>query len=222
MRIDNPQLRSLLKTPERKTYTIAGITAITIGIFIFFSLKPTLEKIAELRGEINEKRNFLESVQSKLVTVNNLITQKQEISQELPFFNSVFPDEKKSGFITANLAEMASRDKVILISVEFDSKTKPERIFLDEVGIVNTTVERVNISIEGEMSDIENYIKDLESFPMIMNIESFSFSKNDLGKYKGDLDLFKTYNCSLTIDYYYLLEFISEENQEEIPLEESI
>jgi len=46
MRIDNPQLRSLLKTPERKTYTIAGITAITIGIFIFFSLKPTLEKIA--------------------------------------------------------------------------------------------------------------------------------------------------------------------------------
>ncbi|MBU0976251.1 MAG: hypothetical protein ABIE03_07525 [Patescibacteria group bacterium] len=179
MQISNPSLTELFKTPKRKTYTLAGITALTVGVFVFFALKPTFVKIADLNAEIKDKKEFLAKIDDKLTTVNDLIQQKQSVSQELVYFDKALPEDKKSGFLVANLAEIAESYDVLLVSVESKDVESEKQVSMQIERPQGVLIENVNVSLEGEMSSIEKYLKHLETFPRIFDVINIGYRKND-------------------------------------------
>ena len=204
MRAQNPSIIEVFKKPKRKTYTLVGVTAIVVGFLIFFALRPTFIKISELNKEIEDKEVFLEKIDNKLTTINELIRQKQSIEKELVYFEEDFPEEKKSGFLVANLAAIADKFNVLLKSVSFDED-------LDEkdkanIGIENPDLVRVisvNVTLEGEVPDFEKYIDYIESFPRIFDIRSVSYVSNDITEYSDNLEEFVPNSASITMYVYY-------------------
>ncbi len=198
MKIQNPQLRELFKTPKRKTYTLGGITALTVGIFIAFTIRPTFIKIADLNKEIKDKEEFLEKIENKLETVNFLISQKQSVSEDLSYFEEDLPTEEKGGFIVANLAAMAEDNNLTLVNVEFDEDLSSD-FELDIENNESLTVIQVDMHLEGDAAGMENFVEDLESFPRIFDIRSINYSKLDISEYKDDLKRYKPLEFDISI-----------------------
>lgn len=211
MKNKNPRLSELFKTPKRRTYTLAGITALTVGIFVFFTLRPTFVKIAELNKEISDKREFLEEIDVKLDAINFLISERRSVTSELTCFAESFPEEKKTGFIVANLSEIAEIKNVDLMNVEIDDDIdETELTNLDELG--SAVAVKVNINVEGSLSDLEKYIEHLENFPRILDIDLISYSKVDLSRFEGDLANYKPIRCNISVYMYHWSEEVEEES----------
>lgn len=202
MKVQNPQLRALFKTPQRKSYTLIAFTAITVGIFVVFSLRPTFKKVSSLRKEIKDKEEFLEKMNDKLSTLNSLIDEKESVSKEVAYFNKVFPTEQKEGFMVANLAEIAEENNLILKSV----------MFMDEGDIVETKNTKnvsniynlgVSMSLEGETTDIERFTDYLESFPMIFDLYRNSYATEDIENFEGDIEDFAAIRSNISFNTHY-------------------
>ena len=205
LKIQNPQLRDLFKTPKRKTYTLAGVTALTVGIFIFLSLRPTFIKIAHLNREIKDKQEFLNQLDDKLEDINYLISQKSSVAQELNYFHEDFPTEEKSGFLVANFAAIADKFSIDLISVEFE-EVDSEDLQFDMENIESIGVVQGNVRLEGNLADIESYVDHLESFPRILDVQSIVYSQNVLSEFEGDLEDFMPIQCSISINIFHWTE----------------
>ncbi|MBN2016510.1 hypothetical protein JW766_06810 [Candidatus Dojkabacteria bacterium] len=201
MKAQNPRLAELFKTPQRKTYTLVGITTITVGLFIFATLRPTFIKIADLNKEIKDQEKFLAKIDKKLETVNYLINQKNLSQKELVYFDEDFPTEGKGGFLVANLAALADNNDVALMSVEFKEVDEQEIVEITESESIN--ILEVNMSIYGTLDNLEEYVEDLEIFPRIFDIRSVSYSRTELsrsmqsqGNYQEE---FRPIECGVTM-----------------------
>lgn len=203
MKTTNPSLTDLFKTPRRKTYTLVGITILTVGIFGFFALRPTFVKIADLNAEINDKQEFLEKVDKKLTTVNDLISQKQSVSQELVYFGKALPTEEKSGFLVANLAAIAEQYDVDLMSVESDKVQTSKKVNLRIDTPEGVFINQVSVNIEGEVRGIEQFVKHLETFPRTFDIKTLSYQKNDPSQADDLFQDFKPYSANIVMYVYY-------------------
>lgn len=198
----NPRLQEVFKTPKRKTYTTAVITALIVGLFIFFTIRPTFQKIANLNKEIKEKEEFRAKINSKLNRVQSLLNKQREVSEGLIYFQEDFSKKEKSGFVVANLAAIADKFEVDLMNINFgDPVDEDEMVELDSsddvVGI------SVSVNLEGDTKSIEEFIQYLEGFPKIIDVRNVSYSKNDLSTFDEDLEEFKSIRSSVNMYIYY-------------------
>ncbi|MDD3648192.1 MAG: hypothetical protein PHS44_06895 [Candidatus Dojkabacteria bacterium] len=225
MQISNPSLTELFKTPRRKTYTLAGFTAITVGLFAFFALRPTFVKIADLNAEIKDKKEFLVKIDDKLTTVNDLIQQKQSVSQELVYFDKALPEDKKAGFLVANLAEIAEKYDILLVSVESKAVESDKQVSMSIDIPPGILLESVNVSLEGEIDSIEKYLEHLELFPRILDVVSISYRKNDPGLMDEGQGKFYPYVADLSFNVFHWdpnAELVFEESTEPNPEDELV
>lgn len=203
MKLQNPRLKELFKTPKRKTYTLVGATVLTVGIFVLFSLRPTFVKIADLNREIKDKQEFLDKLEDKLEAINYLISQKRSVEQELSYFEEDFPSEEKSGFVVANLAAIAEKFDLRLISVEFEEDEIDSEENLDIGNAEDVGIMQVDARLEGNTSGMEDYIEYLESFPRIFDVKSISYANADLSSFEGELEEFSPVECSTRMYLFY-------------------
>lgn len=202
MKVQNRQLKELFKTPQRKTYTMVGVTAVTVGLFVFLTIRPTFIKIADLNKEIQDKETFLSKIEKKLETLNYLISQKETSSTELEVFLKDFPEEEKGGFIVANLAQIAEQYDNILKSITFNDELDSDY----EIGIEyeeNIKIVQVDIVILGDLDDIEKFVEYIETFPRIFDIKSVRYSREDLNDYEDNIEDYKSIQCSMSLYTYY-------------------
>jgi Tfp pilus assembly protein PilO len=195
MRVQNPRLRELFKTPKRKTYTLAGVTALIVGLFALLTLRPTFKKIADLNSEIDNKEKFLEKVDEKLGNLTYLIEQKELVTDELAYLEEDLPTTTESGFLVANLSEAAKKRDIVFLSVEFEEEDE-ESQSLDIENAEYLGSDLVQIRIKGGAKDIENYISYLETFPRTLDIYSISYSSSDLNS-ADEIENYQPFECRL-------------------------
>lgn len=175
MKIKNPSLQNLFKNEQNKTYTMVGLTVLTVGVFVFLAIRPSYTKINELREEIKVKEELLQKMKSKRETIQYLVEKKDEISDQLPSFEDAFPQKPEEAFIIANVSSIAQQDSVLLKSIEFNKKT--DKDYLNEASEFGTLFLKVDLSLTGDYVQLEEFIDDLSSFPRIFDIRSISYSK---------------------------------------------
>jgi len=205
MKKQSLQLKELFKTPQRKTYTMVGITALTVGLFIFLTIRPTFIKIADLNKEIKDKEIFLNKIEKKLENVNYLISKKESSTEELDIFLRDFPEEVKGGFIVANIAAIADKHEIVVQRIEFSEEVDEDY----EIGVTleeNMKVVEVNSTFLGDLDDLESCMESIESFPRIFDIKSVNYSKVDLRDYEDNIEDYKPIQCRITFYTYYWTE----------------
>jgi len=211
MQTQNPRLKELFETPKRKTYSLLGITAVLLGVSVVVVIRPTFTKIADLNREIKDKQAFLVKIEDKLATVNNLVQQKNELSEELTSFEDTFAPDERSGFIVANLAEIADEYQVVLLSVGFDD----EEVDYEEFDVAEEVkILKIEVLIEGRYKSIENYVKHLEAFPRIIDIRGLTYQSNDIVKFQESLSTFQPVKCAISGYMFYWEDEYFEEVEE--------
>jgi Tfp pilus assembly protein PilO len=206
MRIQNPRLSELFKTPQRKTYTMTVITAVTVGVFLLFAIRPTFLRIAQLNREIDEKETFLSQIEQKMEILNSLIRDKQSVSVELETFELSLPLEEKTGFMVANLAEIAKKYNVDLMSIEFERPEGDLQLVVENAEWINST--QVKVNVEGGPSSIQGFVEYLETFPRIIDVDTISYSRMDITDYSQNLDEYREMSCSIN---FYMYNWLSEQ-----------
>jgi Tfp pilus assembly protein PilO len=201
MERQNPLLRELFKSPERKTYSLAGITALIVGVFALFVLRPTLLKVVSLNREIKDKKAFLSKIEDKRKTLNNLIAEKQPLSEEIAFFEEDFPTETKGGFLVANMSAIAQKFNLDLMNIEFKTNevdsTQTETELPQNVDYV-----QVDMTVEGDTNGIESFTEYLEGFPRILDIRSVNYSSIDLSEFREDVQQYKPLSGNIQLYVY--------------------
>ena len=225
MKLVNPKLKNLMLTTERKSYSIMAITAVLVGLFIFFSIRPTFVKIAQIRREITDNEEFLREANAKLNTLTGLIEDSRQVKSEIEFMDKVFTETDKDGFLVANFDSIATQSGVILDSVEFvdeETLTGQETETLPE----STKKRVIRLSISGDNNTIKSFVDYLEGFPLILDIKSVSYSQRDENQAEDNAEyLAYPLVASVEANYYYwyveeLIEPETVEPTEEIPVEE--
>lgn len=193
MQIQNPQLKELFKTPQRKTYSLITITFILVGFFVIFVIRPTFLKIAQIKNEIKEKTEFKKKVEDKLSTLNYLIVKANENYDLINTFNLAYPKDFEPGFVIANISKISENFDMSLISYDFSEKK-------DQTG-TETGVVEIKVSLEGTLANFEQLIDYIEKFPRIMSIKNISYTNKKSGNEQKDSN--KPYTFFITVDVYH-------------------
>lgn len=184
------------KTPQRKSYTIVGLTIITVAFFIVFAIKPTISKIASIQTNTKALENLEIKIDDKLKTLDHLIAQKDSNKENLVLLDRYFPEDRDTALLVANFEKISERYSLLLTSVNFDVAT--ERVIATQYpNLTNVGVLETKISVEGDLTSIQNFVKHLEEYPRVMYIDGFAIFPVVKGN-KVENDKRAGYSASIT------------------------
>lgn len=210
MRLKNPQLDNLFKTTQNKTYSIVGITILTVGVFIFLAIRPSYSKIMELREEIEKKEALLQKLVKKRENIQYLVAQKDSISEQLIYFDEAMPQKAEEGYMIANLAAIADREGMTLRSISFNREV--EREYENETAEHDIQIMQVSLSLNGDYEQIETFVDHLSKFPRIFDIRSVSYSRDETEDEEGNNNADNDLRVGISFFAFYL------EEEEEVNL----
>ena len=168
-------IRPVIKLPIVKTYGSTIFTLLTMAIFIFFAIKPTIETILVLQKKIADSTQVLDKITQK---ANNLTlakknyenldsTIKNKISNDIPDtinLRSVI----QSLETTAKLHEAsisALQIQPLIIETKIENK-------LGTLGEISFT-----FNIEGTYPNLISVLKDFNTSSRLLSIDTVSLSK---------------------------------------------
>lgn len=170
----NPRLQELFKTPERKTYTVAGATLLLTILMVFVVIRPSVSRMLTQIAENNERREVLGDMDQKLTNLENLIGIEEQRSLEIETLNNeILPDSRREDEFIANLAVGAEDAGLSLLSIGFADDIS--KLDVDFPSGVDAYI--LSVAVQGSREEIESFVNFLERFPRTVNITEFSISR---------------------------------------------
>jgi len=181
-------------TPQRKSYTILGVSIITFALLMWLAVRPTIITIIEINKKIGE---FKETAQELDIKYQNLLRLTDQYEKPLAeggyreaidFFQKyVLPNKDSVLTLIGNINKYSEQAAINLKSItQEESKEEGNIKYLT-----------FKLSIEGSLENIKRFIKMLEDFPRPLSLESINISVNEKDKtvYTADIT-FVTYTYS--------------------------
>ncbi len=178
LKFTNPQFARLTATVERKTYTVVGVTLLVVILLVFFAIRPAVGSIFERLNENEEKRDILGKMDAKYDTLLSLSNQEQQREDQLALLENSYPSNKQEEFPIANTIEMINRNGLRFTSIGVNDATTKSALDATKLG-TNTKFFVINISVEGERANFIKFVKELEDFPRIFNIQKIAMTPLD-------------------------------------------
>jgi len=169
-------LITTIKESKEKTnsYITIGFTLIVIILLIVFAIRPTITKIVNIRKEIKEKGRISKLLDDRIQTLSSLDNDFQESKDKFEFVPLVFPESERYVLILSNIEPIVNRNSFKLSSLTFDK-------YDGESYNISTSVLKptsLRITVLGLYSNFVNLLKDLESLPMYIVVDSVSFGSS--------------------------------------------
>jgi len=137
-------------------YLEIGGTFTLIAIFLFFAIMPTMTTIFSLLGEIKSKETYIDKVNTK---ISNIIKAQDEYAQAQEKYSLVeesFPSQPQYYDGAANLATLFRDSLLDINQISFNLNNSSIKSKDNDNSFESY---QVNISGEGQYSDIINMIK---------------------------------------------------------------
>lgn len=169
-------LITTIKESKEKTnsYITIGFTLLVIILLIVFAIRPTITKIVNIRKDIKEKDRISKLLDDRIQTLSSLENDFQETKDKFEFVPLVFPESERYVLILSNIEPIVNRNSFKLSSLTFDK-------FDGESYNISTSVLKptsLRITVLGLYSNFVNLLKDLESLPMYIVVDSVSFGSS--------------------------------------------
>lgn len=185
--------RIFLSTPERKSYTMLGLTLGMLVIVILFVVNPTLSTIRQRFSEIEGLTNDLAFLNERFNTISSLGTEynssgsKSGLRVDMETIAKYYPRNRNSDNLMQLLIDETNSSGLSFVAISI-SQSEDSQAY-----IFNTETEAEPSLVEGTVvlsvssSDIDkilSFIETLERYPMYPIIQGVSFtSDQENGKY---------------------------------------
>ncbi|HQM15604.1 MAG TPA: hypothetical protein PLM16_00120 [Candidatus Woesebacteria bacterium] len=165
--------RPVAKISLELFFSIAAVIFFTV-----FAIKPTLQTIAELITEIEEKQKLDEQLQQKIVALATAQEEYQRYSSQIKLLDQAIPSQPQLIESIKVLEKLATDNKVIISSLLVSEI--PEEIAVDSTQTLNRVDLYLSLKVIGDYPALKNYIQQLHQYRRAMVVEEISFVVEDL------------------------------------------
>lgn len=187
---------------ELKAYLEILLSLTTVSIFAVFALRPTILTIAELIGQIEEKKTTISQMDAKIQSLSQAqnIYDRQSSSIDL-LINYTIPKLSNSDIFARQIEALAVKNQVAISDFRIGKGLIYKKIPLNPFSIVPTDTENqdsdqkldFHISVEAPIesySSLATFLQDLEKLRTPPEIRNINFSqKSESGTTQKQLSL---------------------------------
>ena len=180
------RLQTLSKQPIAQASFTLLISLLSISFFGIFAIRPTLNTIARLTKEIQEKTKVNKQLENKIKILKKAEANYSQIETYISLVNTALPKEPGFELLEQQIEYLAWHHQTNLVSGTFNGfivvgdkseqeKTKKNKEDTNK----NSTAENIKFSLilGGNYQNLKNFVTDLEKLDRVILIDSIHFTK---------------------------------------------
>lgn len=162
------QLNKFYAKPVARVSLAVILTIITVGFFAFFAIKPTLETMADLIKQIEEKKDVDQKLSIKITALGAAQQELAKHPEVDSLLTAAIPDTPTIGPLLATFEKVAIENQVSYISANFP-ETPQER----DTTIKGTELNSIPFSVtfSGTYEHLSALISALNNLQRILSID---------------------------------------------------
>ncbi len=179
-------------------YLEVGGTFTLIAIFLFFAILPTMTTVFSLLGDIKSKEIYIKKVNAKISTIIKAQSTYAQVQENFSLVEDSFPSQPRYHNGASNLATLFRDSFLDINQINFSLNDKSRESKDNSFGSY-----QVNISGEGQYSDILNITKNMLNNRRLINASNIQINQLEADKNKTGSNKVK---INISNDLYYLLD----------------
>ncbi len=171
-------LARFYKKPVTKVSLELFFSLFAIIFFTVFAIKPTLETIAGLVKEIEEKQELNEQLQRKVVSLTTAQEEYQRLSPKIHFLDQAIPTQPQLVYSLKIIERVATENNIVISSIRLP-EVPDENSSHSAVATLNRIDLYLNVSILGDYRSIRDMVTSLHQYRRSLVVEEVTFSVQD-------------------------------------------
>jgi Tfp pilus assembly protein PilO len=175
------RINKLAKPDQQKisAYLYVIFSLLTLSFFGIFAIRPTLSTISKLNQQYAASQDIYSQLLKKSEALKNLDVQYQQLTPDLPIIYAAVPRTTLMAYLTRQIEMMAQQNNLELSSMKFG----PVEVYPANKENPTLYSFTFTVTLEGNESDVKNFIKDIIQFDRLVNIEQLNTGNKDNGVY---------------------------------------
>lgn len=188
------RISSFYKTTTGKTYTVMGISIVTLALLLLVAFRPTLKTIFELNNQIKQYTTVADALEQKHRNLRNLTFEYNTIVSEggkkekLSLLDqAIMPSAPLTDELFDDINYYAEENDVSIVQLEASSKNLASEYMVEGMG-----TERVLLSANGSINSIYSLIDELSDYPRPLLIHAVSLQRSETAPdiYQANIQLY--------------------------------
>lgn len=171
-------LAKFYRKPVTKVSLELFFSLFAIMFFTIFAIKPTLETIAGLIQEIEEKEQLDEQLQRKIAALSTAQDEYERLAPKIEFLDQAIPTQPQLVYSLKIIERAAAENNVVISSARL-----PEIPEEKELNAISNSLERLdlylNVRILGDYPSMRDFVNTLQGYRRTFVVEEVSFSVED-------------------------------------------
>ena len=146
-------IRPYLHAPEKKAYTILGMTLFSLVVFGAFAIRPSLFTISKLNREVKKAQEAEQILDQKIDDLSQAQVNYQLALKDLKLVEKALPKEPSVPAILETLALAAGRNNIMLNETRFGE--------IESNGFLKSLP--FTVVVTGNSDSLKNFMTELEN-----------------------------------------------------------
>ena len=183
-----------LESTKNKSYTILGLSFLSLIVFGAFAIRPTIATIFKLQNRVKEGKAIEARMQQKIENLSELQMLMYEQERNIDLLKENLSDKPRIDTIIANVELIAKEYNLKVMSIKPSTNTNDKTKDMFEQGLL---VESMEVGLFGSQFDLQKYIEHFEKLPRTVRVESVGYLRPSRQANDDDFEL------SANLYYFY-------------------
>ena len=167
-------LFNFYKNPVARVSVELIFSILAVIFFAVFAIKPTLQTMADLIKEIEDKRALDDQLGQKVASLNTAQNQYQQFSNQFYLLDEAVPKTPQLVEALKLVEKIASDNKLAIQGITISDV--PDELNEAVAGTAKRQLLTLNIDVVGDYLTIRQYIEDIMSSRRMMIVDQVNFS----------------------------------------------
>ncbi len=151
---------------------------LAIIFFTIFAIQPTLETIANLIQEIEEKEQLDEQLQRKIASLSTAQEEYQRLASKIQFLDQAIPSQPQLIY-SLKIIERAATENNVVIELVRLPEVPEEKEFAAIANSLDRLDVYLSVRILGDYPSMRDFVNKLQGYRRTFVVEEVSFSVED-------------------------------------------
>ncbi len=201
------QLNELLNNSKNKSIVVGAVTLLLFLFLMIFGALPSFRSVLAQNRENREIAEVIDSVESKINLMEQLIEESEEKETVLTEFESIFPSELSQDNFIEEINDLVG-ESLYLESIGFPSDYPTDSSEISSSEKVKEA--SISLQLQGTKKDLIDFFRKLEQSRRILNITNLNLTRQSEAVIQ-EKGFEREFEMSVVLNYYYWGDIIIEE-----------
>jgi Tfp pilus assembly protein PilO len=175
------ELLPYLKKDKSKQYLTLIFTLGASIFFFLFAINPTVSTIVKLRKQISDAELVHQKLQEKILNLQNLSTQYQNLENDLQLINDAVPNNPEAPTLIAQLQSLGQQSNMRISNIAVSP--------INVDAPISTQSSTMNFELTGisTFDNLQKFLSDLTKMQRAISVNSMQVSKTQNGDQEIEL-----------------------------------